>query len=69
MIKRWNYQYEMALSGEKGLTGSCFEKMLELGADISAERLAMVGLLLQTDLIGNQGSSTLLLLENKRNER
>lgn len=51
MIKRWNGQYEMYSSKEKAdLSFKVFEKMLELGADIS-QKDSHSGTLLQTILI------------------
>ena len=51
MIKRWNGQYEMYSSKEKAdHSFKVFEKMLELGADIS-QKNSHGGTLLQTILI------------------
>jgi len=51
MIKRWNGQYEMYSSKEKAdRSFKVFEKMLELGADIS-QKDSHGGTLLQTILI------------------
>ena len=51
MIKRWNGQYEMYSSKEKAdQSFKVFEKMLELGADIS-QKDSHGGILLQTILI------------------
>ena len=51
MIKRWNSQYEMYSSKEKAdQSFKVFEKMLELGADIS-QKDSHGGILLQTLLI------------------
>ena len=68
MIKRWNGQYQMYSSKEKADQSFKVLKMLELGADIS-QKDSHRGTLLQTILIETKGSSTILLLENKRNER